>query len=164
MSFEQETCAINNKACTLISSNFQGDKKQHLSASTDFQEVTQDSYFLLQYQYTKLHQIYFTQPGFFEKFQIALDHDPTYQWTDGDRSEFLRVWSNIEYAFHKSYGNSLLISAGDALVILLERFTFDQIGAMDTWVLARFFQILWKEFYQLSFPGMKLLNGVLQIA
>ena len=81
-----------------------------------------------------------------------MNHNTTYRWTDADRDEFLQVWPKIEYAFQKSYENSLAISAADALVILLERFPFEQIAVMDTWILARIFQTYWKEFYQLSFP------------
>ena len=98
-----------------------------------------------------------------------MDHNPTYRWTDADRDEFLHVWPNIESAFQKSYDNSLSVSAADALVVLLERFKFDQIAAMDSWILARMFQAHWKELYQLSFPEAFALEkkhtaGILQTA
>ncbi len=169
MNFEQETYTKHQKAYTLENPALKGKEKQYMSMPTDFREAKLYFDFLLQYRYTKLREIHFTQPGFFEKFQIALDHTPTYRWTDEDRYEFLQVWPNIEYAFQKSYENALSISAADALVILLERFTFDQIAAMDTWVLARMFQAYWKELYQLSFPNAitaetKKTVGVLQTA
>lgn len=151
MNLEKEACAKNNESYTLTNAEQMSDT-QIPAVSTDLREVTLNSDFLFQYRHTKLNQIYFTQPGFFEKFQTALNHDPTYCWTDGDREEFLRVWPNIESAFQKSYENALSITAADALVILLENFTFDQIATMDTWVLARLFQAYWKPLCQLSFP------------
>lgn len=155
MSLNQDTYVQHQKISALV--------------NPDFQEVKVYFDSLLQHHYTKLHQIRFTQPGFFEKFQIALGHNPTYCWTSADRDEFLQVWPNIEYAFQKSYENSLPISAADALVVLLERFTFEQIAAMDSWVLARVFQAYWKELCQLSFPDantaeMNNTAGILQTA
>lgn len=169
MDFEQETYTMYQKKYTLADANLKDNNKEHLSMPADIREVKLCSEFLLQYHYTKLNQIHFTQPGFFEKFQIALDHNPTYRRTDADRDEFLRVWPNIESAFQKSYDNVLSVSAADALVVLLERFSFDQIAAMDSWILARMFQAHWKELYQLSFPETfaveaKHTVGILQTA
>ena len=152
MSLEQDTYTMYQKTYTLTDANLKDNNQEHLSMPVDIKEVKLCSDFLLQYHYTKLNQIHFTQPGFFEKFQIALDHNPTYRWTDADRDEFLHVWTKIESAFQKSYDNSLSISAADALVVLLERFSFDRIAAMDSWIIARMFQAHWKELYQLSFP------------
>ena len=157
------------KTYTQADANLKDNNKEHLSMPADIKEVKLCSDFLLQYHYTKLNQIHFTQPGFFEKFQLALDHNPTYRWTDADRDEFLRVWTNIESAFQKSYDNVLSISAADALVVLLERFSFEQIAAMDSWILARMFQAHWKELYQLSFPETVAVEtkhtvGILQTA
>ena len=169
MNFEQETYTKHQKAYTLADANLKDNNKDHLSMPADIKEVKLCSDFLLQYHYTKLNQIHFTQPGFFEKFQIALDHNPTYCWTDADRDEFLHVWTKIESAFQKSYDNSLSISAADALVVLLERFSFDRIAAMDSWIIARMFQAHWKELYQLSFPETVAVEtkhtvGILQTA
>ena len=169
MNFEQETYTKHQKAYTLENPALKGKEKQYMSMPTDFREAKLYFDFLLQYRYTKLREIHFTQPGFFEKFQIALDHNPTYRWTDADRDEFLHVWTKIESAFQKSYDNSLSISAADALVVLLERFSFDRIAAMDSWIIARMFQAHWKELYQLSFPETVAVEtkhtvGILQTA
>ena len=169
LSFEQDTYTMYQKTYTLADAILKDYSNEHLSMPADIKEVKLCSDFLLQYHYTKLNQIHFTQPGFFEKFQIALDHTPTYSWTDEDRDEFLRVWTKIESAFQKSYDNSLSISAADALVVLLERFSFDRIAAMDSWIIARMFQAHWKELYQLSFPETVAVEtkhtvGILQTA
>lgn len=169
LNFEQETYTMYQNTNTLADANLKDNNEEHLSTPADIKEVKLCSDFLLQYRCTKLNQLHFTQPGFFEKFQLALDHNPTYRWTDADRDEFLRVWTNIESAFQKSYDNALSISAADALVVLLERFSFEQIAAMDSWILARMFQAHWKELYQLSFPetfalGTKHTVGIQQTA
>ena len=124
-----------------------------LPLHTGDQEVSLYFDFLKQYRFTQLYQLQFTQPGFFEKLQHALGRNPAYLWSDSDRESFLRYWPSIEHAFRRSYGDSLRISAADALVVLTDQYSFDQIKSMDSWVLARVFQTLWKELYALSFPG-----------
>ena len=123
-----------------------------LPMRTEAQEVAQYLEFLTHYRHTKLYQLQFTQKGYFEKLQMALGRNPGYRWSDSDRTNFLRHWTVIEGAFRKSYEESLRITPADALVVLLNRYTFDQIISMDSWVLARIFQAFWKEMYTLSFP------------
>ena len=108
--------------------------------------------FLFQLRLTGMYQLQFTQEGFFEKLQKALGKKPADQWTDDERYGFLKVWSTVEEAFLKSYDDCLHITAADALVVLLEKYSFEQIANMQPWVLARIFQVFWKELYTLSFP------------
>lgn len=119
---------------------------------TDTRSVQLYYDFLLQFQMTRMYQLQFTQDGFFEKLQTGLGFEMGHKWTDSERSRFLAVWPKIEEAFHKSYEESLRISAADALVVLLEKYSIDQISHMPSWVLARIFQVFWKELYALSSP------------
>lgn len=123
-----------------------------LPTSTGTEEVSHYYDFLGHYRCTKLYQIQFTQSGYFERLQKALGRNSDYRWSDSDRAHFLRHWTVIETAFRKSFGESLRITAADALVVLLNRYTFDQIVSMDFWILTRIFQLFWKEMYALSFP------------
>ncbi|MBR2890617.1 MAG: hypothetical protein IKC09_10130 [Oscillospiraceae bacterium] len=118
---------------------------------TDTKSVQLYYDFLFQFQMTRMYQLQFTQEGFFEKLQNALGNGPSYKWTDSDRARFLAVWPMIEEAFHKSYEDCLHITAADALVVLLAKYTIDQIGQMQFWALARIFQAFRKELYTLSF-------------
>ena len=129
---------------------------------TDTKSVQLYYDFLFQFQMTGMYQLQFTQEGFFEKLQMELGFDPEYKWTDSDRSRFLSVWPKIEEAFHKSYEESLRISAADALVVLLEKYSIKQISHMPSWVLARVFQVFWKELYALSTPGFSMKANSLQ--
>ena len=118
--------------------------------------------FLFQFQLTRMFQLQFTQEGFFEKFQAELGFETEHKWTDSDRSRFLAVWPKIEEAFHKSYEESLRISAADALVVLLQKYSIDQIAQMPAWMLSRIFKAFWKELYTLSFPGISVKECQLQ--
>lgn len=109
--------------------------------------------FLGHFHLTNLYQLQFTQPGHFEKLQAALDKDVRMKWSDSDRTSFLAHWSKIERAFQTSFDNGLNITSADALVVLLEKYSFAQIIRMDSWVLARIFQTCWKDLYQLSYTN-----------
>ena len=110
-----------------------------------------------------MYQLQFTQEGYFERFQKEFGFDPAHKWTDSDRSRFLAVWPKIEEAFHKSYEESLRITAADALVVLLQKYSIDQIDQMPSWVLARIFQAFWRELYTLSFPNISAKESKLQL-
>lgn len=106
--------------------------------------------FLVQFDLTNLYQLQFTQPGYFEKLQSALNKEASPQWSDTDRKKFLTHWPKIERAFQKSFDNCLNISSADALVVLLEKYSFTQLIQLDSWVLARIFQASWKDLCRLS--------------
>lgn len=123
---------------------------------TDSKEVELYYDFLFHFRLTRLYQLQFTQPGHFEKMQRAFGKTPTGKWSDSDRAAFLLYWPTIEKAFHKSYSDYLNITAADALVVLLDKYSYTQISRMEPWVLARVFQVSWKELYTLSFPGFSI--------
>ena len=124
----------------------------------DTREAQQYFDFLFQYRLTHLYQLQFTQPGFFEQLQSALGNGPSYRWSEGDRSRFLMHWNTIEEAFRKAYGGLLRLTTADALVVLMRKYSYEQILQMESWVLARIFQALWKELYALSFPNLAVVG------
>ena len=95
----------------------------------------------------------FSNPEHFAKLQSALGHEANYRWNDTDRFGFLFHWHTIENAFQKAFEDSLNITVADALVALMEKYTYNQIIKMPVWVLTRVFQANWKRMYELSFPG-----------
>lgn len=129
-----------------------------LPIRTDTREAQQYFDFLFQYRLTHLYQLQFTQPGFFEQLQSALGNGPSYRWSEGDRSRFLMHWNTIEEAFRKAYGGLLRLTTADALVVLMRKYSYEQILQMESWVLARIFQASWKELYALSFPNLAVVG------
>ena len=164
---------VNRSDATSISENFyvqDGAKRvsvlKYHGAATVFSEVirimptctqernVQNYYeFLQHFRLTRLYQISFSNPEHFAKLQSALGHEANYRWNDTDRFGFLFYWHTIENAFHKAFEESLSITAADALAVLLEKYTYNQIVRMPIWVLTRVFQANWKQMYELSFPG-----------
>ena len=109
--------------------------------------------FLVQFGMTNLYQLQFTQPGYFEKLQFALDKDAFSQWSDQDRSKFMKYWPKIERAFQTSFNDCLSITSADAPVVLLEKYSISQIMGMDSWVLARLLQASWRDLSRLSYAN-----------
>ena len=107
--------------------------------------------FLRQFKLTQLYQVQFTQAGFFERFQRIFGKSASQMWSDAERKSFLENWVKFQQAFEKSYGDCLSITAADAFVVLADKYRFDQLIQMDSWVLARIFQSAWRELYNLSY-------------
>lgn len=120
--------------------------------------------FLYQYRFTKLYQLQFTQPGFYEELQTGLGLRAMHRWSDSDRAYFLAHWPRIEEAFHKSYEGTLLITAADALVILMRKYSFETIISMESWILPRVFQALGKELYALSLSVKSVMDEESEMA
>lgn len=114
--------------------------------------------FLNHFRLTRLYQVTFTHPENFAKLQAAMGHEANYRWNDVDRYGFLFHWYVIENAYQKAYEGYLNLTPADALVVLLEKYTYNQIIKMPGWVLTRVFQAQWKKLYELSFPGFSLEN------
>ena len=101
--------------------------------------------FLDAFEKTRLYQVAFTQPGSFLKLQQALGYEADHVWTDSDRYSFMFYWHGIELAFQEAYGGRMRITAADALVVLLECYTYNYIRNTPSWLLTRLFQAAWKQ-------------------
>lgn len=131
-----------------------------MPSKTDSKEVELYYDFLFQLRLTGLYQLQFTKSGHYELFQRALGKSPAAKWDDNDRMKFLKFWPSVEAAFYKSFADYLSITAADALVVLLGKYTLDQISRMDVWVLARVFQASWKEIYAISCSEPSVVEAV----
>ena len=141
-----------------------------MPVKADTPVILQYYQFLRQFRLTQLYQIQFTQAGFFERFQRVFGKSSSEKWSDTDRKLFLEIWVKFQEAFDKSYGDCLHITAADAFMVLLEKYSFEQLNRMDPWVLARIYQSAWRDLYNLSYgdPNSNkdsiVINGQLQTA
>lgn len=119
-------------------------------AYSEEKEIRNYYEFLTYYPLLEMYQIQFTQPGFFRKFQKAMGHDAGYAWTVMDRNRFLMHWYVIEAAFYAAFDRKLNVTPADALVVLLEDYSFSQIRSMPAWLLTRVFQSVWKKLRALN--------------
>lgn len=118
-------------------------------------EVIQRYYeFLEAFEKTRLYQVAFTKSGSFPKLQKALGYDADHVWTEGDRFSFMFNWYGIERAFEQAFGGYMKITTADALLVLLEDYTYTQIRKTPSWILTRLFQTAWKKLYAICNPDV----------
>ena len=101
--------------------------------------------FLDAFEKTRLYQIAFTHPGSFPKLQKALGYEEDHVWTDSDRYSFMFGWYGINRAFQKAFDGRMKITTADALLVLLEEYTYSQIRNTQIWILEGFFQAAWQK-------------------
>ena len=123
-----------------------------LPVKTEDEEIQRYYEFLDAFEKTRLYQVAFTQPDSFPKLQKALGYDADHVWTEGDRFSFMFNWYGIERAFQQAFGGYMKVTTADALMVLLEDYTYDQIRKTQSWVLARLFQAAWKKLYVIHNP------------
>lgn len=111
--------------------------------------------FLKDYKITGLYQTAFTQPGGLAKLQTALGFEENHVWNDQDRFGFLFNLLPVEYALRRAFGGHLNITAADALLVLLEEYSYREIRKMQPWDLTKVFQNAWVKLYKVLDPNFE---------
>lgn len=107
------------------------------------EKVIQNYYsFLQDYEKTGLYQTEFTMPDGFVKLQQALGHEKDYVWNDRDRFHFLFNLIPVAFAMGSTFGQRN-VSAADALVMLLENHSYQEIRKMQPWERSAALQNAW---------------------
>ncbi len=112
--------------------------------------------FMQFYQLSGLYQVQFTRLGRFAKLQAALDFEPGHIWSQEERRSFLSGFSRFRDAFLKQGGESLPITAADALLVWLQVYPFPDLKSMSAAELAKSLTAIW--------PDVKLLGDDTPIA
>ncbi len=108
--------------------------------------------FLRDFEKTGLYQLEFTRPDSLKKLQEALGWEEDYVWNDVNRYGFLFHWYLFENAFHEAFRGEMPITTADALLVMLEEFSYQQLKAMEPWILAGLIRDRWEKFYQICYP------------
>lgn len=123
-----------------------------LPVKTEDEEITRYYEFLESFELTGLYQVTFTQSGSFEKLQAALGHEVDHVWTESDRFDFMFHWYPFERALQIAYGGHLNITTADAVLTLLEDYSYAELKQMPIWTLAELMQNAWQKLYKISNP------------
>lgn len=121
-------------------------------AASDDETVQRYHAFLKDYEKTGLYQTTFTQPGGLVKLQAALGYEEDHVWTDQDRFSFLFNLLPVEYALRRAFHGHLNITAADALLVLLEEYSYREIRKMKPWDLTNVLQNAWVKLYKILDP------------
>ena len=83
--------------------------------------------FLQFYPLIGIYQLQFTRPGSFVRLQAAMGCDTDHKWTQDERRRFLSGFTYFRDAFRKRGGDTLPITAADALLVWLEFYPFEDL-------------------------------------
>lgn len=123
-----------------------------MPVKSEEEEVVRYFEFLQDYEKTGLYQVAFTQTGCFAKLQAALGHTEDYVWNDTDRYGFLFNLLPVEYALRRAFNGELNITAADALIVLLEEYSYNEVRKMQPWDLTKVLQNSWVKLYKILDP------------
>lgn len=123
-----------------------------LPVKTQEPEIVQYYEFLEDYEKTGLYQVAFSQPGCFAKLQAALGHDADYVWKDSDRLRFMFNLPPVAYSLNEAFGGKLNITAADAMVVLLEEYSLNDLRKMQPWNLTKLLQNSWVKLSKILDP------------
>jgi len=105
--------------------------------------------FLQFYPLVGLYQIQFTRLGSFPRLQAAMGFDVGHVWTQEERRRFLAGFTYFKEAFRKRGGDTLPVTAADALLVWLEVYPFSDLKSTTAAELLKSLGSVW--------PDVKLL-------
>ncbi len=109
--------------------------------------------FMRSYQMTKLYRVYFSRVGSFAKLQAALGYEPDHVWTEDERLRFISGFTFFTEAFKKLGGESLPVTAADALLVWLRVYPFEQLKTTPAAELVKTLNAVWADVKVLSRPS-----------
>lgn len=101
--------------------------------------------FMQFYQLSELYQVRFTQPGSYAKLQAALGFDPEHVWSEEERKMFLARFSRFKDFFKRYGGESLGVTASDALLVWLRVYTMQELWEMTASELKGSLKTVWPD-------------------
>ena len=101
--------------------------------------------FMQAYQKTGLYQIRFTQTGSFPKLQTALGHETEHSWSEEERRSFMSGFYSFLPPFQKLGGDSLPITAVDALLIWLKVYPFSDLREQPAAQILKSLRAVWPD-------------------
>lgn len=110
-----------------------------LPAKQEEQETIHYYSFLESYKKTGLYQVALCPKYSFEDLQNALGHEKDYEWTKFDRSSMLFRLYSVASALRLSKFGRYSISPVDALMVLFENFSNEEVTKMTAWQMAKYF-------------------------
>ena len=116
-----------------------------IPAWSDEQEVRLYYEFMKFYQLSRLYILSFSRLGSYVKLQAALGFDADHIWTETERRSFVAAYFAFRRALEKRKGSRIPETIGDALLIFLQIFSFDELKAMTQTELERSIAGIWPE-------------------
>ena len=101
--------------------------------------------FMRSYQMTGLYRVYFSRASSFVKLQAALGYEPDHVWTEQERQKFVSGFTYFRDAFKKLGGESLPVTAADALLVWLRVYPFEKLKTTPAAELVKTLSTVWAD-------------------
>lgn len=101
--------------------------------------------FMQAYQKTGLYQVRFTQTGSFAKLQSALGYEAEHAWTEDERRSFMSGYYTFLPLFQKLGGDSLPVTAADALLTWLKVYPFSDLREQPAAQIQKSLRAVWPD-------------------
>ena len=98
------------------------------------------------YKLTEINYISFSQEGCFKRLLELTSEDPTAEWTEEQKKDFGSANHNFCQALKDRGGDKLLIMSGDAFLIFIDIFGYDNIKNLTQNEMKTKIDSLWDEF------------------
>lgn len=115
-------------------------------------EVQRYYEFLQAYQLTGLYRVSFTRRGSFPKLQAAMGFQPDHRWTEDERRSFLSGFAYFQEAFRRLGGETLSVTAADALLVWLKVYPYEELKAFSLSELTKSLSAVWADVRVLGQP------------
>lgn len=97
------------------------------------------------YKLSKINYMELSNPGGFKELQKLMGKAPDEVWTEDECSGFKTAYYNLKKAFHELKGESLQITAGDAMLIYLKIFGFSDLASKSNEEIKKSLWKIWEE-------------------
>ena len=94
---------------------------------------------------THINYLEISKKGGYRELLRLLGRDPESVWTEEDRRRFSSVYHYFRAAFDERAGGRLSISAGDALLVFLKIYPYEDLRGMDSAQMKKSVGRLWEE-------------------
>ena len=113
---------------------------------TDDPEIKIYYEFLDFYKLTEVNYMYFSEEGCFKRLLELTSEDPTVAWTDEQKKDFGSAHHNFCTALKARGGEKLPIGSGDAFLIFIDIYGYDNIKNLTSNEMKGKVDLLWEEF------------------
>lgn len=131
-----------------------------LPTDKDCKEPIAHYSFLESYQKTGLYQVCPCSKYTFEDLQTAMGHEKDYVWTNQDRYFMLFTLSTVECALKLCKLNKLAVNPIDALMLLVENHSYQEVIRMSSWQMAKCFKANKEALLSLCAPEQKTIQQI----
>lgn len=117
--------------------------------------------FLDFYQKTEINYLNFSQPGNYAKITKKTGIDPEQVWTDLEKEQFHSSYIRFTKAFEKKGGNKLSLTYGDAFLIYLDIYGYEDLQSKNSNEMQQEITKIWNDFvFYPQKPEVKLIMNV----